>query len=123
MNLFGEEFEPQPQENKCAVADPKKSSKKGGASSTTTTAPKKEALEEKIPSRNMQVKMYSDFYMYEAPEDLQEPTLDDVRKWMLNTNGFTELTDPKRVGMTIITPEGEGNEPYIFCGVRFEKMG
>lgn len=114
MNLFGEEFE-QP-ENACGAT--KAPPKKGKA---TATPAKKDAFEEKLPSRNMQVKMYSDLYSYEAPADLQEPTLDDVRKWLINNHGFTELADPKRVGMFIVTPEGQ--DPYIYCGVKFEKMG
>ncbi|HQA60371.1 MAG TPA: hypothetical protein PK768_05055 [Tepidanaerobacteraceae bacterium] len=116
MNLFGEEFE-QPAENACGAAAAK-APKKGKKASTPA---KKDAFEEKLPQRNIQVKMYSDFYSYEAPAELAEPTLDDVRKWLINNHGFTELADPKRVGMFIVTPEGQ--DPYVYCGVKFEKMG
>lgn len=119
MNLFGEEFDPQ--KNPCCESE--KPKQKEGKKSKSTVESKPSGLEEKLPSRTIQVKMYSDFYHYEAPEGLEEPTLNDVRKFMVNTHGFTELTDEKRAGLTIITPEGEGEEPYVFCGVKFEKMG
>ncbi len=115
-NLFGE-FGEQPTENTCGAKATKTSKKTGSA------PVKKGSLEEKLPARNMQVKMYSDFYQYEAPDDLQDPTLDDVRKWLLNNHGFTELADSKRVGMFVVNSEVEGEEKYIYCGVKFEKMG
>ncbi len=113
-NLFGD-FGEQPQ-NECGAKAPKKSK-------TTGSTAAKKGLEEKLPVRQMQVKMYSDFYEYEAPDDLQEPTLDDVRKWLLNNHGFTELADSKRVGMFVVNSEVEGEAPYVYCGVKFEKMG
>lgn len=112
-NLFGE-LGAQP-ENTCGAKQPK------AAKKTTTNVTKKQPLEVKLPNRNMQVKVYSDFYQYEAPADRQEPTLEDVRLWLVNNHGFTELADPQRVGMFIVTPEGQ--EPHIYCGVKFEKMG
>jgi hypothetical protein len=113
-NLFGE-FGEQPAENTCGATKTSKKASKAPA--------KKGSLEEKLPARNMQVKMYSDLYEYEAPDNLQEPTLDDVRKWLINNHGFTELADEKRVGMFVVNPEGEGQQPYVYCGVKFEKMG
>jgi len=112
-NLFGEEYACA--ENTCAKK------KKTGKKNSTATSKRESNLEKELPSRNIQVKIYSDFYQYEAPEDLEKPTLEDVRKWMVTANGFTELSDPQRAGLAIIEPEGE--DPYIYCGVKFEKMG
>lgn len=112
MNLFGEEYE---DKNQCVATTKKKPAKKAKAESS------KNKLDAKLPSRQIQVKMYNDFYLYSAPEDLEKPTLDHVRKWMVEQNGFTELMDESRAGLMIITPEGQ--EPYVYCGVKFEKMG
>jgi hypothetical protein len=115
-NLFGEEFEDKPQENQCAAKKERPNAKK-------TSTPVKSKLDEELPSRLIQVKMYNDFYMYEAPESVEKPTLDNVRKWMVEQNGFTELMDSARAGLMIVKPEGEGQEPYVYCGVKFEKQG
>lgn len=117
MNLFGEEFEAPQEENKCAALKDIKKGKK------TAATPSKTKLDEALPSRQIQVKMYNDFYLYDAPVEVENPTLEHVRKWMVEQNGFTELMDTARAGLTIFTPECEGQEPYVFCGVKFEKMG
>jgi len=114
-NLFGEEYDA-PQENNCAVKKEKPAKK-------APATPSKTKLDESLPSRHIQVKMYNDFYMYEAPDSIENPTLDHVRQWMVEQNGFTELMDSNRAGLMIVTPEGEGQEPYVYCGVKFEKMG
>ena len=88
--------------NACGAAAAK-APKKGKKASTPA---KKMLLKKSSLKGDIQVKMYSDFYSYEAPAELAEPTLDDVRKWLINNYGFTELADPKRVGMFIVTPEG-----------------
>lgn len=122
MNLFGEEFEnpcacaEKPAENKNKKADLKEKNSK------PTSQPEVSKLKKaKLPSRTIRVKMYSDFYEYTAPEEVKEPTLEDVRLFMINQHGFTELLDENRAGLTIIEPPNE--EPYVYCGVKFEKMG
>lgn len=125
MNLFGEDFDVQEQENACAAtaskpSKPKAKSKKENKNSTNSANTNKLA-ETKLPNRNIRVKMYSDFYEYNAPDDVAEPTLEDVRIFMINQHGFTELIDEKRAGLMIVEPPD--GEPYVYCGVKFEKMG
>lgn len=117
IDLFGGEFSEPAEENCCATETPAKA-KKGGKG---TKVEKKEPFSEKLPARTIKVKMYNDFYEYSAPDDIQDPTLEDVRKWMIRENGYTELNDDKMAGVTLITPD-EG-EPFVYCGVAFQKKG
>ena len=116
-NLFGEEFEPPVLEQKCSVNCAAPKGKKVPA------VPVKSKLDIELPARNIQVKMYNDFYLYDTPENLEKPTLDHVRKWMVEQNGFTELMDKDRAGLMLVTPTEEGQDPFVYCGVKFEKQG
>ncbi len=114
-NLFGAEYDA-PKEEKCAA-------KCAATPKGKKTVAAKSKLDEELPARNIQVKMYNDFYPYAAPENIEKPTLEHVRKWMVEQHGFTELTNPDRSGLMIVTPTEEGQDPYIYCGVKFEKQG
>lgn len=115
-NLFGADYE-EPQ-NGCEAPAPKVQKGKKGSTSTST----KSKMDDETPleTRQLQVKIYSDFYMYEAPEDLEKPTIGDVRKWLV-AQGFSELTK-ERAQFAWIKPDGE-TEKYLYAGVKFEKQG
>lgn len=116
-NLFGSEFDHD--ENGCATTNPviKKSKKTG-----TTTAPATPKMGEDTPleARLVQVKVYNDFYHYEAPEDLETPKVGDVRKWLV-ARGFSELTVERAQFVWIKTDDIA--EKFLFAGVKFEKQG
>lgn len=121
-NLFGEEWEA-PTEEKKEKCENKCGEEKKKPAKKQDTKKAKSKLDEELPSKRIQVKMYNDFYLYEAPAELEKPTLEHVRSWMINQHGFSELVDPNRAGLMIVKPEKEGEDPYIYCGVKFEKMG
>lgn len=115
-----------PPENSCAEnACAQTQNKKGGKSGKTTTAKTpttpKLALTTELETRSFRVKMYQDFYNFEAPEDKEKPTIDDVRLWLV-AQGFSELTE-ERAQFVWIEPKGDGEEKYLYAGVKFEKQG
>lgn len=116
-NLFGAEFaEP----NNCCAAPTNKKSKQKKPTATIATTAAKMSEDTPLEVHQMQVKVYNDFFLYEAPEELEIPKVGDVRKWLV-AQGFSELT-AERAQFVWIKPDDEADR-YLYAGVKFEKQG
>ncbi|NLN47517.1 MAG: hypothetical protein GX154_00120 [Clostridiales bacterium] len=108
-NLFGEEYE-----NTCTegcAETPKKGKVKG-------TPAKKTGDETPLEMREVRVKIYNDFFTYIAPEEVENPTFGDVRKYLV-AQGYSELSADRTQFMWV----EEGDEKFLVTGIKFEKMG
>lgn len=103
-----------------------KSKNKNKKNTTKTKTAAERAIEKrqetKVPVAGINVKYCGQTFFFPGTNGETEPTLEEVRQYMSQTEGFTELTAEKAI-LEIMKPDNKEEADFVYCTVRAEKMG